>query len=163
MRVIYKITYSNGMIYVGQDVTDSANYFGSASDTLIAADFTREQLRDFTIRKEILWATEFMNRRLTEGQPGFISLVALAETVWVLGSVYRLPPGEIADEVDLLLHANTLVIQNEEQVNAANLALRGGRADFADALIAALGRWAGCETTLTFDGKASRLEGFTRL
>jgi hypothetical protein len=55
LKVIYKITYPNGKIYVGQDVTDSINYFGSASGELIAQDFTREQRRDFTIRREILW------------------------------------------------------------------------------------------------------------
>ncbi len=58
MKVIYKITYPNGKIYVGQDVTDSINYFGSASSALIARDFTREQRRDFIIRKEILWESE---------------------------------------------------------------------------------------------------------
>jgi hypothetical protein len=58
MMVIYKITYPNGKIYVGQDRTDSINYFGSASSALIAKDFTREQQRDFTIRKEILWESE---------------------------------------------------------------------------------------------------------
>ena len=58
MKVIYKITYPNGKIYVGQDVTDSINYFGSASSKLIAMDFTREQRRDFTIRREILWESE---------------------------------------------------------------------------------------------------------
>jgi len=58
MKVIYKITYPNGKIYVGQDVTDSINYFGSASNELIAKDFTREQRRDFTIEKEILWESE---------------------------------------------------------------------------------------------------------
>jgi hypothetical protein len=58
MKVIYKITYPNGKIYVGQDVTDSINYFGSASNELIAKDFTREQRRDFTVRKEILWESE---------------------------------------------------------------------------------------------------------
>lgn len=54
-KVIYKITYPNGKIYVGQDRTDSINYFGSASDELIARDFTRAQRRDFSIRKEVLW------------------------------------------------------------------------------------------------------------
>ena len=58
MMVIYKITYRNGKVYVGQDRTDSINYFGSASSELIAKDFTREQQRDFTIRKEILWESE---------------------------------------------------------------------------------------------------------
>lgn len=55
MKVVYRITYPNGKIYIGKDLTDSINYFGSAADALIARDFTREQRRDFTIRKEILW------------------------------------------------------------------------------------------------------------
>lgn len=58
MKVIYKITYPNGKIYVGKDFTDSINYFGSAASALIAKDFTREQRRDFTIRKQILWESE---------------------------------------------------------------------------------------------------------
>lgn len=58
MKVIYKITYPNGKIYIGQDLTDSINYFGSANSKLIEKDFIREQRRDFTIRKEILWESE---------------------------------------------------------------------------------------------------------
>lgn len=58
MKVIYKITYPNGKIYIGKDLTDSINYFGSANSKLIEKDFTREQRRDFTIRKEILWESE---------------------------------------------------------------------------------------------------------
>ena len=33
-------------------------------------------------------ATEVMEQRLSEAEPGFISVVAMAETVWVLESVY---------------------------------------------------------------------------
>ena len=44
-KVVYKITYPNGKIYVGKDLTDSVDYFGSARTALIAADFTREQRR----------------------------------------------------------------------------------------------------------------------
>lgn len=58
MKVIYKITYPNGKIYVGKDLTGSANYFGSASSELIAKDFTQDQLDDFTIRKQIIWKSE---------------------------------------------------------------------------------------------------------
>ncbi len=58
MKVIYKITYPNGKIYIGQDLTDDINYFGSADSGLIRKEFTREQMRDFTIRKEILWESE---------------------------------------------------------------------------------------------------------
>lgn len=58
MKVVYKIIYPNGKIYIGKDLTDSINYFGSASNSLIEMDFTREQKRNFTIRKEILWESE---------------------------------------------------------------------------------------------------------
>ena len=71
MKVVYKITYPNGKISVGKDLTDSINYFGSADNGLIAADFTRDERRDFTIRKEILWESETasdeeVNRREVE-------------------------------------------------------------------------------------------------
>jgi hypothetical protein len=58
MKVIYKITYPNGKIYIGKDLTNSINYFGSADSTLIEKDFTQEQRKDFSIRKEILWESE---------------------------------------------------------------------------------------------------------
>jgi hypothetical protein len=57
MKVIYKITYPNGKIYIGKDLTGTLNYFGSANSRLIEQDFTWEQQCDFTIRKEILWAS----------------------------------------------------------------------------------------------------------
>ena len=58
MKVIYKIIYPNKKIYIGKDLTDSINYFGSANSKLIEKDFTREERKDFTIRKEILWESE---------------------------------------------------------------------------------------------------------
>ena len=62
MNVIYRVTYPNGKIYIGQDRTNSINYFGSASSELIAKDFTQEQRRSFTITREILWASETASR-----------------------------------------------------------------------------------------------------
>jgi hypothetical protein len=58
VKVVYKVTYPNGKVYVGKDLTDSINYFGSADSRLIEAEFTREQRRDFTIRREILWESD---------------------------------------------------------------------------------------------------------
>ena len=63
MPVVYRITYPNGKIYVGQDVTDSINYFGSASSALIAKNFTPEQRRSFTVTRDILWESETASRR----------------------------------------------------------------------------------------------------
>ncbi len=59
-KQVYKITYPNGKIYVGMDLTGSMLYFGSPSAAeQIASDHSldREDLT-FTIRKEILWESE---------------------------------------------------------------------------------------------------------
>ncbi|MGL5410344.1 MAG: hypothetical protein ACRDAP_16800 [Shewanella sp.] len=58
MKNIYKITYPNGKIYVGKDLTGTLNYFGSANSALIEMDFTAEERRDFTVRKQIIWESE---------------------------------------------------------------------------------------------------------
>ena len=54
MKVIYKITYPNGKIYIGKDLTGTLTYFGSVNSELVEQDFTEEQRKDFSIRKEIL-------------------------------------------------------------------------------------------------------------
>ena len=55
MKQIYKITYPNGKIYVGKDLTGTLNYFGSAKSDYIAKDFSAHEKMRFTITKEILW------------------------------------------------------------------------------------------------------------
>ncbi len=62
MNIVYRITYPNGKIYIGQDRTNSINYFGSASDELIARDFSDEQRRSFTVIRDILWESETASR-----------------------------------------------------------------------------------------------------
>jgi hypothetical protein len=58
MKIVYKITYPNGKIYVGKDLTDSINYFGSADAARIAQDFSREQRRTFNVQRDILWESD---------------------------------------------------------------------------------------------------------
>jgi predicted nucleic-acid-binding protein len=105
-------------------------------------------------------ATEFIERQLTEANPGFISVVAMVETVWVLERAYRLADQDIAAAIERVLQAETLIVENEQEVFTAMIALKEGRGSFADAIIAALGAKAGCSHTLTFDRRASRLAGF---
>jgi predicted nucleic-acid-binding protein len=105
-------------------------------------------------------ATGIIEKRLTEEEPGFISLVTIAETVWVLERLYDQSPQEIAQQIERMLQSDTLSLQNEQEVFTAMVALKTGRGSFADALIGALGTWAGCSSTLTFDKKAARLAGF---
>ncbi|PYU17923.1 MAG: VapC toxin family PIN domain ribonuclease [Acidobacteria bacterium] len=106
-------------------------------------------------------ATEIIERRLNEENPGFVSTVAMVETVWVLDRGYRLAANEIAAAVERMLQTDVLVVENEQEVFTAMIALKEGQGSFADAMIAALAARAGCSCTLTFDQKALRLSGFT--
>jgi len=67
-KVIYKITWPNGKIYVGSDLTDSITYFGSPDKRLIEADFpTREARRDMTAGK---WGqSEFVSMKKLVSDP----------------------------------------------------------------------------------------------
>jgi hypothetical protein len=57
-KQVYKITYPNGKIYVGMDLTGSISYFGSPSaKERIAADLAEHRL-DLTARKQILWESD---------------------------------------------------------------------------------------------------------
>ncbi len=108
-------------------------------------------------------AAHFLERVLSQQNPGFVSLVTLSEVVWVLGSVYRFTHLEIVSAIQGVLQTETFLVQNQPEVYTAMIALQSGQADFADALIAALGDWANCSTTITFDKKAARLPGFQLL
>jgi predicted nucleic-acid-binding protein len=105
-------------------------------------------------------ANEIFERRLTRTNLGFVSVVVIVEAVWVLDRSYGLTGPEIAAAVERLLQVEVLMIENEQEVFTAMLAVKQGRGTFADALIAELGARAGCKRTLTFDQKAARLPGF---
>jgi predicted nucleic-acid-binding protein len=96
-------------------------------------------------------ATEILERRLTPKNPGFVSVAAMVETVWVLDRAYSQTAQEIATAVERLLQVEVLAIENEQEVFTAVVALKQGRGSFADALIAELGARAGCTRTPTFD------------
>ena len=105
-------------------------------------------------------ATKIFERRLTPKKPGFVSVVAMVETVWVLDRAFGLTAQKIATAVERLLQVEVLTIENEQEVFTAMVALKRGHGSFADALIAELGVRAGCTRTLTFDQKAIRLPSF---
>jgi predicted nucleic-acid-binding protein len=105
-------------------------------------------------------ATQIIEDRLTVEDPGYISIVTMAETVWVLDRSYGVPAIEIAATVERILQTDVLFVQNEQEVFTAVVALKKGAGSFSDALIGALGTRAGCAVTLTFDKKAARLKGF---
>jgi len=105
-------------------------------------------------------ATDLIERRLTEDEPGFVSVVAMVETAWVLERAYGLADDDIAAAIERTLQADVLVVENEQEVFSAMIALKEGRGSFADALIGALGARAGCSRTLSFDRKTLKVPGF---
>jgi predicted nucleic-acid-binding protein len=108
-------------------------------------------------------ATEFIEQRLTERDPGFVTTVVMAETAWVLERVYALADDEVAAAIERILQIEVLVVENESDIFTAMMAVREGRGSFADALIGAINAQAGCSRTVTFDRKALRLPGFELL
>lgn len=109
--------------------------------------------------KQALQANQIIDQ-LDEQNPGFINLVTVLEVVWVLRSLLKQAPPPIASHLENLLVADTLVIQNEQQVFEAAFALNRGTGEFEDTLIGALNAWTDCSHTLTFDRKAARLPNF---
>jgi predicted nucleic-acid-binding protein len=108
-------------------------------------------------------STALIEGRLTERNPGFVSVVSTAETAWVLKRSYGVTDHELAAAIERIVQADLLIVENEQEVVTAMVALREGNGTFADALIGALAAKAGCSRTLTFDRKALRLPGFELL
>lgn len=92
---------------------------------------------------------------LTESEPGFLSLVTVVELFWVLRRAYKVSATDCAEMIEGLLDARELRVDQDLIVRAALVASTGGP-DFADAVIAELGRVAGCAHTVTFDRRAAR-------
>jgi predicted nucleic-acid-binding protein len=113
--------------------------------------------------KQTRQANQIVDRQLSEQTPGFISLVTVLEIVWVLRSLLKQNPSQIASHLENLLTADSLEVQNEQQVFDAVFALKRGTGEFEDALIGALNTWASCSHTLTFDRKAAQLPRFREI
>jgi predicted nucleic-acid-binding protein len=107
-------------------------------------------------------ATEFIEREISLENPGFVSIVTMVETVWVLERTYQLDRKNLGVAIERILQADALVVEQEREVFIALMALSSGFG-FADALIEALGARAGCSHTVTFDQKALRMTGFRSL
>jgi predicted nucleic-acid-binding protein len=97
--------------------------------------------------------------------PGaWVSHLVLAETVWVLESVYRRQPREIAATVELLLDSGKIAIQDPAVVAAALATFRESPAvGFTDCLILETARKNGHLPLGTFDCGLAKHCGVERL
>lgn len=113
--------------------------------------------------KQSLAATQFVEEALGDARPGHVSLVTLAELMWVMRTRFDAPKEASVDIVSRLLGDRRFVVQAAAEVWAALDAYQNLSVDFSDALIAALDRSAGCDHTVTFDHQATRLTGMRLL
>ena len=114
-------------------------------------------------KTQSLAATRLINTELSTDARGYISLVVLAETVWVMTSLYDADRSTVARTIEGLLSAPQLALQESESIWLALLEYRESTADFSDALLSRLARAAGCGHTLTFDRAAAKHPGFALL
>ena len=78
-------------------------------------------------------------RSLTTMNKGFISLVTIVETIWVLESVYGQETSVIVEAILKLLRSQRLVVQCAKEIEVA-LTLERYGGDLAGAIIAGLGK-----------------------
>jgi predicted nucleic-acid-binding protein len=94
----------------------------------------------------------------------WVSHLVLAETCWVLESVYGLRAAQIATAIDMLLNHAQLAMQDRDIATTALASLRRQPAvSFSDNLILAIARTNGHVPLGTFDRPLGRLEGVQRL
>jgi predicted nucleic-acid-binding protein len=90
--------------------------------------------------------------------------LALAETTWVLSSVYDRAPDAIADAVEMLLNHEHLTPQDPETVTAAIERFRERPTlGFSDCLVLEVALKAGHSPLGTFDRHLGKVEGAQRL
>jgi predicted nucleic-acid-binding protein len=94
----------------------------------------------------------------------WVSHLAIAETTWVLTSVYDRGPAAIVTALEMLLNHQHLTLQDSDVVAAAVGHFRRRPAlGFSDCLMVEVARKAGHVPLGTFDRELSKLDGIEKL
>ncbi len=94
----------------------------------------------------------------------WVSVLALAEAVWVLDSVYELSSVDQARAIEMLLSHQQLTLQDRETVSAALALFRiKPSLGFSDCLMLEMARKAGHLPFGTFDRNLGRIDGAQKL
>lgn len=94
----------------------------------------------------------------------WVSTLAFAEAIWVLDTVYKLTPRDLARTIAMLLDNPKLILQESDAVAAALEIFRARPAlRFSDCLILQLARRAGHLPLGTFDRALAKSEGAAAL
>ena len=94
---------------------------------------------------------------LSADDPGFLSLIVLVESVWVLERSYAFRKDEIVRVVETFLRGREVVVEQSELVSQALQSFNATGVDFSDCLIERCGHAAECRYTATFDRRATQI------
>lgn len=90
----------------------------------------------------------------------FVPLLVILEMIWVLESAYAVSRNEMLDSISDLMAMSIFKFEQQSALQQFVSSARGNEHDLPDLLIAYSAKKNGCETTLTFDKKASRFNLF---
>ena len=108
--------------------------------------------------RQVETAEEFVSKG------AWVSHLVLAETSWVLDSVYDRTPEQIAKAMGMLLDHKQLTIQDQDAVEAALEKFRKNKGiSFSDLLILEIARKNGHLPLGSFDRELAKLDGIQRL
>ncbi len=105
-------------------------------------------------------AKRFFGQQISAAAPGFLSLLVVVETHWVLSRAYGFSANAVRSAILAVLDSEQVVV---ERPGLVRLALADPGVDFADQLIHLIGKDAGCTATVTFDRRFARQPGVTLL
>jgi len=109
-------------------------------------------------RKQFELAKQFIEEAITN-EALFIPLSVSVELEWVLRSLYEIKKAIIITTFNSLLEAREIEFQEESAIEIALSLYADSNADFADCLHIASAQTQGRIPLVTFDRKASRVEG----
>jgi len=94
----------------------------------------------------------------------WVSLLALAEAIWVLDTVYQLDHSQLATAIEMLLNHKSLTIQDQDAAASALTLFRSKpMLGFSDCLLLESARKAGHLPFGTFDRRLARFAGAQKL
>lgn len=100
-------------------------------------------------------AVRFFGER-TEDDPAYISIVVMAELMWVLEKKFKFARADSLKVVGGLLEALDVIVEQRDLVERAFAHATHPKIDFSDVLIAEVNRQVGSVHTVTFDREAAK-------
>jgi predicted nucleic-acid-binding protein len=104
-------------------------------------------------------ARELVQQAAGRGRVVWVSLLVMIETEWVLRSRYAFDKAATLQLIVSLLETRELTFEDEPAIEEALYNWKKSPCGFADCLIVAHNRRAGCSATASFDRRTARLPG----